>query len=83
MEKKIPKIKTTRLSQKKFEQMSPFEMKNTLKDLAAHHTNKSTHAMLDAGRGNPNWVAAIPREAFFTPGTFGIAECRRTMSYSQ
>lgn len=21
--------------------------------------------MLDAGRGNPNWIAASPREAFF------------------
>lgn len=34
--------------------------------------------MLNAGRGNPNWVATVPREAFFTFGLFGIEECKRT-----
>jgi aspartate 4-decarboxylase len=33
--------------------------------------------MLNAGRGNPNWVATVPREAFFALGKFGIAEARR------
>ncbi len=33
--------------------------------------------MLDAGRGNPNWTAATPREAFFTFGQFAVSETRR------
>ena len=32
--------------------------------------------MLNAGRGNPNWTAATPREAFFTLGQFAIEETR-------
>ena len=35
--------------------------------------------MLNAGRGNPNWIATVPREAFFTLGKFGLEECRRVM----
>jgi aspartate 4-decarboxylase len=35
--------------------------------------------MLNAGRGNPNWVATTPREAFFTLGQFAITECKRVM----
>jgi aspartate 4-decarboxylase len=33
--------------------------------------------MLNAGRGNPNWVATEPREAFFLLGKFALGECRR------
>jgi aspartate 4-decarboxylase len=33
--------------------------------------------MLDAGRGNPNWIAAEPREAFFALGQFAVSESRR------
>ena len=33
--------------------------------------------MLNAGRGNPNWIATTPREAFFLLGQFGLEECRR------
>jgi len=79
----IPSIKTSRKSEKEMEQMSPFEIKNTLISLANHHTNKTTHATLNAGRGNPNWISTIPREAFFTLGTFGLAECRRVMKYKE
>jgi aspartate 4-decarboxylase len=32
---------------------------------------------LNAGRGNPNWIAATPREAFFTFGQFAVEEARR------
>lgn len=35
--------------------------------------------MLNAGRGNPNWIATEAREAFFALGGFGIEECRRVM----
>lgn len=83
MTKSTHKIKTTRSQEKKLEQMSPFEIKNTLIDLANKHADKSTHAMLNAGRGNPNWIATEPRQAFFTLGSFGVEECRRAMDYQE
>lgn len=64
---------------KKLEKISPFELKNKLIDLANDSIKKTAHIMLNAGRGNPNWIATLPREAFFTLGQFGIQECRRTM----
>ena len=59
-----------------FEQLSPFELKTKLLDLAAAAGSSNHRALLDAGRGNPNWVATTPREAFFLLGTFAIAESR-------
>lgn len=57
-------------------QISPFEFKNKLIELATISNRKSTRTLLDAGRGNPNWVAATPREAFFTFGHFAVTESR-------
>jgi hypothetical protein len=34
---------------------------------------------LNAGRGNPNWVATEPREAFFLLGQFAITESKRVL----
>ncbi|MCL6444464.1 MAG: aspartate 4-decarboxylase [Alicyclobacillus sp.] len=59
-------------------ELSPFELKDELIRLARGRDRKSVKAMLDAGRGNPNWVAAAPREAFFALGQFALSECRRT-----
>ncbi len=61
------------------EQLSPFEIKDKLITLAQESARKSAIAMLNAGRGNPNWVATTPREAFFTLGHFAVTECRRVM----
>ncbi|MFL1874430.1 bifunctional aspartate transaminase/aspartate 4-decarboxylase [Hansschlegelia beijingensis] len=63
---------------KSYEQLSPFEIKNDLIKLANASAKKAAHVMLNAGRGNPNWVATTPREAFFTFGHFAIADCRRS-----
>lgn len=57
--------------------ISPFELKNRLIELADESVRKMTHILLNAGRGNPNWIATAPREAFFTLGQFAIEECRR------
>lgn len=57
--------------------VSPFEFKNKLISLAKDQTKKSARNLLDAGRGNPNWTAATPREAFFTFGQFAVLETRR------
>ena len=48
--------------------------------MAAESVRKLAHTMLNAGRGNPNWIATTPREAFFLLGQFGLQECRRTVS---
>ena len=56
--------------------ISPFELKDRLISLAKEsQIEKSAHALLDAGRGNPN-----PREAFFAFGQFAVEETRRVWS---
>jgi len=57
--------------------ISPFELKDKLINLAAEANKSGTQSLLDAGRGNPNWIAATPREAFFTFGQFAVSESRR------
>lgn len=66
-----------RKMERSFEAISPFEFKNELISLAQGHEKKSARAMLDAGRGNPNWISATPREAFFALGQFAVTESRR------
>ena len=72
---------------KDFEQqmskISPFELKNRLISMADESVRKMAHTMLNAGRGNPNWIATTPREAFFLLGKFGLEECRRTFDLSE
>lgn len=69
----------TKLLEKKMETISPFELKNRLIDMADESLKKSARTMLNAGRGNPNWIATIPREAFLLLSRFGLQECRRIM----
>ena len=57
--------------------ISPFELKDKLINLAEDSRRGRAHSLLDAGRGNPNWIAATPREAFFTFGQFAVSESRR------
>ena len=54
--------------------LSPFELKNRLVELAKH---RGERLMLNAGRGNPNWLALGPREAFVRLSEFALAESRR------
>ena len=61
-----------------YERISPFEFKDKLIDLAKYSADKNNKNILDAGRGNPNWTAASPREAFFTFGQFAVNETRLT-----
>ncbi|HEV7260498.1 MAG TPA: bifunctional aspartate transaminase/aspartate 4-decarboxylase [Bosea sp. (in: a-proteobacteria)] len=63
-----------------FEKLSPFEIKDELIRLAKLTAQNSSIAMLNAGRGNPNWVAMTPREGFFLLGQFAITESRRVMN---
>ena len=64
---------------RKFEALSPFEIKNELRSLAKEATKRTQSAFLDAGRGNPNWIATTPREGFFLLGQFAIIESKRVM----
>jgi aspartate 4-decarboxylase len=58
--------------------LSPFELKDQLIELA----NKSdNHLMLNAGRGNPNFLALHPRHAFIRMGEFALEESSRSYSY--
>lgn len=69
--------------EKRLEKMSPFEIKNRLIAFAEEESKKSSHLFLNAGRGNPNWINTVPREAFFLIGTFAISECRRTLDLEE
>ncbi len=73
------KNKLSREFEERMNKISPFELKNQLIDMADESIRKSTHIMLNAGRGNPNWISTLPREAFFLLGRFGIEECKRVM----
>jgi len=66
-----------RSQEKELNKLSPFEIKNTLIKLASgeHH-----HSMINAGRGNPNWVATVPRAGFFQFGLFALSEAERSFS---
>src|SRR5712675_727993 len=70
------------LTLKKFETLSPFEIKNELIELANDTSRTSQSAFLNAGRGNPNWIATTPREGFFLLGQFAITESKRVMEQS-
>jgi len=59
----------------KFVDLSPFEIKDELIRLA--QADKSGRAYLNAGRGNPNWIATKAREAFFLLGQFALTEAKR------
>jgi aspartate 4-decarboxylase len=67
------------LTLKKFESLGPFEIKNELIDLAKKTSRTTQLAFLNAGRGNPNWIATTPREGFFLLGQFAITESKRVM----
>ena len=63
----------------RYAELSPFELKDELIRWARDYSQQkaATHQFLDAGRGNPNWIATTPREAFFTLGQFALQESRR------
>ena len=62
-----------------FSPLSPFQLKDELIRSARDFTRQkaATHQFLDAGRGNPNWVATTPREAYFLFGQFALEESKR------
>ena len=47
--------------------------------MASKAAQESSISYLNAGRGNPNWVATEPREAFFLLGQFAVTESKRVL----
>jgi aspartate 4-decarboxylase len=64
---------------REYEGLSPFEIKDFLAKAASKTAGASSVAYLNAGRGNPNWIATEPREAFFLLGQFAITESKRVL----
>lgn len=62
---------------KQFAKLSPFELKDELIKLA----DTREHHLLNAGRGNPNFVATLPRHAFWQLGLFATTEAERSFAY--
>src|SRR5437867_3156716 len=51
-------------------------------DQAGQEDSKTTQsAFLNAGRGNPNWIATTPRQGFFLLGQFAVTESQRVMEH--
>jgi aspartate 4-decarboxylase len=73
----VRRLSVTLEQQKEFEKLSPFELKDMLIHVAGEVAQERSQSMLNAGRGNPNWIATTPREAFFTLGSFAIEESKR------
>jgi aspartate 4-decarboxylase len=64
-----------------FETLSPFEIKDELIALAKKASRTTQSAFLNAGRGNPNWIATTPRAGFFLLGQFALTESTRVMEH--
>jgi len=62
----------------RYAKLSPFELKDALIELAS---SKQNRLMLNAGRGNPNFLAIVPRRAFFRLGLFAALESELSFSY--
>ena len=80
MKGKTKKSSTSRAEQKELLKLSPFELKDKLISLATESERESDAQMLNAGRGNPNWICTTPREAFGTLLRFGIEDSKRGIS---
>lgn len=61
----------------KLASLSPFELKDALIQVAG----QGDHSMLNAGRGNPNFLATTPRYGFFQFGLFAMTEAERSFAY--
>ena len=62
-----------------YEKLGPFEIKDFLAKVASKTAEESSISYLNAGRGNPNWVATEPREGYFLLGQFAITESKRVL----
>ncbi|MGP3689424.1 bifunctional aspartate transaminase/aspartate 4-decarboxylase [Streptomyces sp. IBSNAI002] len=80
----MPETSFSREEIQSFARLSPFELKDKFIQLATAaqadrpgQKETTARAMLNAGRGNPNWIATGPRESFYALGHFALDESRR------
>ncbi len=59
-------------------ELGAFEITALQRDMAKK--NEAGYAVLDAGRGNPNWINSKSRYAFARFMEFALQECERTMN---
>ncbi|MCL6679147.1 bifunctional aspartate transaminase/aspartate 4-decarboxylase [Sphingomonas sp. RG327] len=64
---------------KEYQALSPFEIKDFLIKEALKRSDDEAISFINAGRGNPNWIATVPRDAFFLLGQFAMTESRRVL----
>ena len=62
-----------------YEKLGPFEIKDFLARVATKSAQEDSLTYLNAGRGNPNWIATEPREGFFLLGQFALLESKRVL----
>ena len=65
----------SRAEEKRYEGLSPFELKNKLIQMSQTHNERM---MFNAGRGNPNWITMVPRQGFSQLNLFAVEEAERT-----
>ncbi len=65
---------------KELSRLSPFELKNRIIAVANEKVKSDANTLLNAGRGNPNWIATAARDAFFAFGQFAMNESRLDFS---
>lgn len=70
------RIASARAAQRALGRLDPFELKDRLIALASAHARRSAATLLNAGRGNPDWLALAPRAAFHLLGRFALDEAR-------
>ncbi|WP_159721536.1 aspartate 4-decarboxylase [Enterococcus sp. CSURQ0835] len=63
----------TPVTDQELEELSPFELSLYL-EKRINESPDQVSPLLNAGRGNPNWTAPTPREAFFLLGQFATTE---------
>lgn len=63
--------------------LSPFELKGRIIAAADEKVKNAAYTLLNAGRGNPNWVATESRKAFFAIGQFAMEECERDFKLTE
>ncbi|WP_406185831.1 bifunctional aspartate transaminase/aspartate 4-decarboxylase [Streptomyces sp. NBC_01006] len=80
----MPETRFSREEIQSLARLGPFELKDRFIQLAQAaqadrpgQKDTTARAMLNAGRGNPNWIATGPREAFHALGYFALDESRR------
>jgi aspartate 4-decarboxylase len=76
-------VKAGSQEQSKIATLSPFELKDELIKAAGGGAvaRPANAAMLNAGRGNPNFLATVPRHGFWQLGLFAMRESERSFAH--